>query len=333
MEYDFVKRILFRADAAPHLGIGDLMSLIHLSKYLDEAWEIFFMVKDYKASLNLLLKYGINDFIVINKSIEIEDEVMFINKIIEEKNIDIIFFEITERKLTDYIRLSKQVKKACVSFDGYILDDMGLIVNWDVEAFKYFTPSKYPDTKFLLGHEYVILPREFYAENILSREYSKCVRKVLIAMGGADEYDFTSKILKILIESNLDLEIVAIVGSGYDNNHSLEKLVKGSNVSCKIKSNVTNMIDEYIWSDVAIGAGGLTSSELVASKTPSILVATYEHQVARCKFFEKHGWVKYLGFRDFDSNELVDSVKTPIYPNSEALFDTKKIVHIVEELI
>jgi len=333
MEHTFVRRILFRADAAPHIGIGDLMSLIHLSKYFDETWETFFVIKDYRAGLDLISKYKIDDSIVIKQDIDIEDEIILLNKFIKEKSIDVIFFEITERKLTDYQGIDNKVKKMCVSFDGHILDNMDLVVDWDVEAYKYFLPSKHPYTRFLLGHEYVILPQEFYSKNILYREYSKFTKKVLIAMGGADELDFTYKVTKVLIEARLDIEIVAIIGSGYENIGNLEKLVNKFSSKCKIKFNVTNIIDEYLDCDVAIGAGGLTSSELVASKTPSVLIATYEHQIARCKFFHEHGWVKYLGFRNFDVAELVKFVKKPLYPNSEVVFNTKNIVYSIEELV
>ncbi|MFQ5676793.1 MAG: hypothetical protein ACE5G1_12925, partial [bacterium] len=36
-------------------------------------------------------------------------------------------------------------------------------------------------------------------------------------------------------------------------------------------------------------------SELVATHTPSLLVAAYEHQVARCRYFDEKGMAVYLG--------------------------------------
>ena len=49
-----MKRILFRADAKPSIGIGDLMSLINLSFYLNpREWECFFMIKAYSAGIKL----------------------------------------------------------------------------------------------------------------------------------------------------------------------------------------------------------------------------------------------------------------------------------------
>jgi len=333
MGNDFVKHILFRADAAPHIGIGDLMSLIHLSRYFDETWEVFFIVKNYKAGLDLLAKYKIDNTFVIEKNISVDKEIGFINKVIEEKYIDIVFFEITERKLTDYEGIRHDVKKACVSFDGYILRDIDLVIDWDVEAFKYFSPKKHSKTKFLLGYQFVILPKEFYSNKILQRKHSKDIKKILVAMGGADEFDFTKMVLMKLIEIELELEITIIVGSGYENIDGLKKLAEDTKKQCVIKQNIINMLDEYLLCDVAIGAGGLTSSELVASNTPSLLIATYEHQVARCKFFDEQGWAKYLGFRYFSNDELIAFIENKVFYKNRSVFNTNEIVVAVEELI
>ena len=63
------------------------------------------------------------------------------------------------------------------------------------------------------------------------------------------------------------------------------------------------MLDEYLSCNIGIGAGGLTSSEMVATRLSTILIATYKHQIARCKYFDKQGWAKYLGYRDFKNDK------------------------------
>ena len=69
------------------------------------------------------------------------------------------------------------------------------------------------------------------------------------------------------------------------------------------------MLEEYLLVDIAIGAGGLISSELVASRTPALLLATCEHQVARCQYYETQGQVKYLGHRTFDEKDILASLE------------------------
>jgi spore coat polysaccharide biosynthesis predicted glycosyltransferase SpsG len=327
-----VKKIVFRADAALHIGIGDLMSLIHISNYFSEEYEKYFIIRSYKAGIDLAKKYNVENCFIIDKDCTLDEEVYYINNFINEKNIDIIFFEITERKLSEYIRINKDIKKVAVNFDGYILDDLDLIIDWDVEAYKYFDTNKYSNTKFLLGPEYVILPKEFYSSKVYNRKVSLLKNKVLIAMGGADEFDFTGKVVNLLLKSNLDIELNIIIGSGYEFRKELENILEQSNIKYIIKQNITNMLDEYLSCDIGIGAGGLTSSELVATQTSAILIATYEHQIARCKYFEQKGWAKYLGFKEFKSSDLIDAILNPLIITDKNIFNTKKIVDEIEKI-
>ena len=315
-----MKKILFRADAAPYIGIGDLMSLINLSRYLDETYEKYFIIKNYQAGVNLVEKYNLENCFIIDSSITLKDEINYINNIIDSNNIDIIFFEITERKLSEYIGINEKVKKVAVNFDGYILDDLDLVIDWDVEAHRFFNPTKYPHTKFLLGHEYVILPKEFYS------------KKVLIAMGGADELDFTGRVVDIIVKSHLDIELNIIIGSGYEYKDQLEDKLIHTKLKYQIKQNISNMLNEYSTCHIGIGAGGLTSSEMVAANISPILIATYKHQIARCEFFDKQGWAKYLGYSEFDDIELVEAIKHPVIPYKENIFNTYTIVDEIEKL-
>ncbi len=327
-----MKKILFRADAAPHIGIGDLMSLINISKYFDEKDEKYFIIKDFKAGLNLVEKYNVPNCFIIEKKISIENEVEYINSFVSDNKIDYLFLEITEIKLSSYIGLTKKVKKICVNFDEHILDDFDLVIDWDVEANKFFDVKKYPKTKFLLGPEYVILPKEFYGNKILSRKNTLSNNKILIAMGGADELNFTSKIIDCLISSKLRYELTIIVGSGYEYKHDLVAKLQNSNLKYTIKQNISNMIDEYMDCDIGIGAGGLTSSELVATKVSPILIATYKHQIARCQFFHNYGWAKYLGYRKFKDSDLIDAILNPIVPTEEQIFNTQEIIDEIKKI-
>ncbi|MCX6077363.1 MAG: glycosyltransferase [Campylobacterales bacterium] len=327
-----MKKILFRADAAPHIGIGDLMSLINISRYFDEKYEKYFIIKNYKAGVDLINKYDVKNCFIIDSECSLEEEIAYINDVISKKSISILFLEITERKLSNYIGISKKVRKVCINFDGYILDDLDLVIDWDAEADKFFDVSKYPNTKFLLGPQYVILPKEFYSEKVVHKKNSSTYKKVLIAMGGADEFDFTGKVVDSIIKSNLEVTLNIIVGSGYEYKKTLEEKLNNSDMKYNIKQNITNMLDEYLNCDIGIGAGGLTSSELVAAKVSTILIATYEHQIARCKYFNERGWVRYLGYREFNDTDLIDAILNSIQPCENNIFNTQVIVDEIKKI-
>jgi len=173
-----MRKILFRADAKPSIGIGDLMSLVHLSRYFeDSGWETHFMIRGYDAGVKLASRYNLKRLEILPPGVSVMDEVDAINQYSIKNSIDMLFFEITERKLTEYQGLLSEVKKACVCFDGVILDDFHLVVDWDVEASRYFIPKDYPNTIYLLGPEYVVLPKEYYCDlRIKERNYHSKIR-------------------------------------------------------------------------------------------------------------------------------------------------------------
>lgn len=329
-----MKKILFRADAKPSIGMGDLISLIYLSKHFTRSgWEIYFMIRGYEAGLKIAKKFNMPNLTVLDPECSLEDEVSAINALCDSEKIGIVFFEITERKLSEYRGLNNTFRKAAVSFDGSLLDDLSLVVSWAPDASELFRPEEYPNTQFLLGYEYVTLPPEFYDDiRIQNRQYKPKPERLLVAMGGADENNLSGKVVDALLKNNIGIALTVIVGSGYEHLSDLKEKLNASGLNFEIKYNVTNMLDEYLSCDIAIGTGGLTASELVASRTPAMLIASYEHQISRCEFFQKQGWVRYLGFRGFKEEVLISYINNIALPAANPSFDTWKIVNAIEEI-
>ncbi len=310
------------------------MSLIHLSRYFEkEGWEPHFMIRNYEAGVSLAKKHNIKNLVILEENISVDDEVRKINNHIKLENVNVILFEITERKLTEYKGLMDNVLKCCISFDGFVPEGFRLVVNWDVDADKLFCKGKYPETIFLLGPEYVVLPVEFDAGRIKRRAYRSKPQRLLIAMGGADELNITGRVVEYLVKNRPELEFNIIIGAGYEYKDDLERFLAGAFVKYQVKHNITNMFEEYMACDLAIGAGGLTSYELVATRTPAILIAAYEHQIARCNFFAQRGFVKYLGYRDFDVNDLIKSLDGPFLIAGESIIRVEEIRGSVDGLL
>jgi len=329
-----LRKILFRADAAPHIGIGDLASLISLSKYFEkEGWGSHFTIRNYPAGIKLAEKRELKNLTIIDPKVSVKEEINILNALHEKNRFDAIFFEITERAFMEYKGITTEPILACVSFDGSMWEDIDLVVSWAPDAKELFDIAKYPNTKFLLGYEYVVLPIEFCEDTrIKNRTYNEKPKKLLIAMGGADENNITQKVVDVLVNNRMNIELNIIVGSGYTEMHALQESLKSYLGKHEIRQNISNMLDEYLDCDVAIGAGGLTSSELVASNTPALLIACYEHQIERCEFFDKNGWAQYLGFMEFDEKELLSFIGNPIKPSVQNIFNTKAIVDELEKI-
>ena len=313
-----MKKILFRADAKVSIGIGDLMSFINLSRYFKEhGWECHFIVKDYAPALALLNDHKIKNHLTIDKNSSIKQEIETINNYLTTNEIKAIFLQINEVELSHYSEIKNDIYKACVHFKENLADDYDLVLSWDIDSNRYFNQDSYSRTKFFLGPEYVILSSDLDKDMIGRKTYNQDRKTLLVAMGGADEFDFTAKVIQKLNEMKCEMGLRIVLGAGYNQTRNLGKILEASRLKYKVRQNVKNMFAEYMACDVAIGTGGLTASELVYTRIPTLLVAVYEHQITRCKYFDQMGWVKYLGYQDIGNLGLNDlKTFTPEVKNS-----------------
>lgn len=300
--------ILFRADAEESIGTGDLLSLIYLSReFLKRSWGCFFAIRDYPLALRIIAKHKLRNTFLIPHRASIKQEIKLIGKIIKEKSIDCLCLEITKTSLLEYVSLGKPVPvKACINFDGEITDDFEVVINWGINSSDQLYAA-YRDrvTKFILGFQNAILPDYFDWEKIARRKYKDNIDRILITMGGVDEFNLTKKIVEFLRGELKGREILIITGAGYRFRDDLSKFMKHNFKYYKIKDNVYSLFNDYLWSDLAFSAGGLTSSELVAARTPALFIAAYEHQIRRCEYFAKNKWAYYLGYRTNINEESI----------------------------
>jgi len=291
-----MNRVLFRADAKPTIGTGDLASLVYLGRYCEEqGWEAWYMVQDFPAARNIVRKYGLPRVKMLPPDLPLEQEVREINACIEDQGMAAAVFEITERPLADYQGLSERVFKACVHFHGPIPAGFGLVVNWDVEAQKRLAGMVPRGAEILTGPELVLLPPEFTPELARTREHRLPPQRILVAMGGADEGNTTLAVIRALARAGWAGEVRLVLGPGYRYEDELAAFLASSDLECTVLRDLPSLFPEYLDCDAAIGAGGLTASEMVATGTPCVLIAPYVHQIPRCRYFASIGAATFLG--------------------------------------
>jgi len=330
MESNSDLRILFRADATPPIGSGDLASCVYLSEMLSkEGWDCRFLIRDYETAKEFLSRRNIDKFHVIPRDCGIEEEEREIASYVDENNISVTVFEITATKLKRYNLDRIKGRKCAVDFYNWIPSGLDMVINWDTDAIKIYDENDHQDTAFYLGPEYVLLHPDFLgcSQGESSRRRFP-PKKIVVTMGGADEFDMTSKVVEGLLETApVDFEIKVVLGAGYRAKDGLEEMCANTECDISIVENVTDMHSLYLECDYAFGAGGLTAYELVASRTPCSLIACYEHQVNRCAYFAEKGWACYLGFKD----ELgtIEIKESPLCPDQ--VF-TSKVDELLQKL-
>lgn len=282
--------ILFRADAHNKIGTGDLVSFIYLShEFQRKDWGVFFSIRDFSVAKQIVENWHLKNVHWITSDLSINDEVELIRKLCLDEAVDCFFIQITDGSLTEYKDLNRVAPiMACVNFDGCVLVDFDLIVNWCVDL-KESVYEEYKGGNLLCGFENAILPDYFDRDKICKRSYGDFVRKILITMGGIDEFNLTRRILEALRCFDKEFEIRVVIGPGCTLND------KASFSGVVFKENSCNLFEDYLWADIAFSSGGLTSSELAATRTPAILISAYTHQIKRCEYYARQGWAYYLG--------------------------------------
>lgn len=287
------------------------MSLICLSKQFQKnAWEVHFMIRDYQAAEHLAHQHNLDPCPVISRNLSSDEEVKAINEYVTRNNIS-HFFCCVAKPMTEYDGLHPDLFKGCVCVfnDGLVPKNWDLMVNWNFPDPGLYAQELFPRTRFLLGPEFVILPDNFDPEIINGRTLHKPIKNLLIAMGGADEHNLTTQVVRKILDEKLDLHLTLILGVGFRERDALDSVLQSAALSYECKTCVRDMFAEYMNCDAAIGAGGLTASELVATHTPALLIAAYEHQETRCRFFGDQGMAVYLGNRTgFLSQNLRESL-------------------------
>ena len=293
-------RILLRADAYPAIGTGDLMSLVYFSRHpklTAKGWECHFMVRDHDTARKLLSSNGAAHVKLIPADASAAQETDEIIRYTETQGIDAVIFEITDRRLDTFNLSGINAVTGAVDFYNWIPKGLDLVVNWDTNSAGCYSPNDFPGTDFFLGPEYVFLHPDFFCGRRW-QPLKNDPRPIVVAMGGADEFDLTGRILsELILRPDSDTSFVAIVGAGYADMGKLQDLAKQAGSRLTVKQNSADMYSEFLGARHVFGAGGLTAYELVILGAPCSLVACYAHQEQRCRAFAASGWVRYLGHR------------------------------------
>jgi spore coat polysaccharide biosynthesis predicted glycosyltransferase SpsG len=300
-----VRRILFRADADPAVGTGDLASLAGLAASFDPArYEAHFMVRRHAYAEGLAAARGLARVHWLAPDLDLAGEVAAVNQAVDGLGLAALVFEITRVPLDSYPAFTDRAVRACVCFDSRVPRDFDVVVDWDVSGPRAFAGLEFPRAELLLGPGYVLLPPHFDLERAARVERARPRRRVLVAMGGADEHDLTARACAALAGLGRELELTVVLGPGYRQEERLRARLAASGLTHRVERNVPDMFARYLECDFAVGTGGLTVSELAATRTPAAVVAAYAHQVERCEFFAAMGAVRYLGFGALDPAAL-----------------------------
>ncbi|MBI4567509.1 MAG: hypothetical protein HY719_03840 [Planctomycetes bacterium] len=290
-------RIAFRADAFIAIGTGDLLSCVALARTaVALSHEVHFLTRSHEAARRILASSGLpHEF--LPEDAPLDREFTWIPARCRAWRADALVMEITERLHDTYDPMPRcaPVMAAIDIMRVTTTPRFDLLVNWEPHAGRLYDPARYPRTRFILDPPNVILPPAMDFDLAARRAFPARAERVLIAMGGGDPMNTTGRLVEFLSAVPGPLQVRAVAGFANPNLEAIRRAAGGSPHRVEVLPSQPGLFDLMTWCDLAFGAGGLTSSELVASGTPAVLISNYFHQEPRCRYFAEHGAAVYWG--------------------------------------
>ena len=140
------------------------------------------------------------------------------------------------------------------------------------------------------GNSYFFMRDEFL--DAKPRQYSNDVRCLLLAFGGTDQHNLSSKILRTVYEECLawKIQITIVTGPGYSRYSSLQKQVSSMrNASLTHATGVISKIMEQ--ADLAITSNGRTVYEMAHMNIPALVIPQHRREQTHSFACPENGFV------------------------------------------
>ena len=165
-----------------------------------------------------------------------------------------------------------------------------------------FAPHVAPGTVLLVGADYAPLRRDFAdrrAAALARRATVSQPRTLLVAVGGSDHLDVTSRVLAALDPASglgLDwVETAHIVLAGMAPHLDQVRELVARLPAVRLHVDSRNMPDLMIEADIAIGGSGVTAIERCVMGLPTLIVVMAENQVGSAHRLQSLGATRTLG--------------------------------------
>ncbi len=240
-----MQKILFRADAGANIGYGHFIRSLALADMLKDDFDCVFYTSEPTP-------YQVDQMQQVCKYVVLEEKSKF-HQFLDCVNGDEIVVIDNYFYTTDYqCRIkAKGCKLVCIDdlHNKHFVAD--LIINQAINV----TPEDYSCeayTRFALGLGYSLLRKPFFEackkreekQNILSKESID----VVVAFGGSDFLDLTSKVISYIEDMSVIHSITAIVGDSY----TTAQMIESSKVFYKKNLTAQEIVDLFSTSDIAI---------------------------------------------------------------------------------
>ena len=273
--------LIFRPDFGRGIGSGHVMRCLAFAQnWMAGGWPVSFVMSGQVAPLiERLVKEGIQLIEVETAAGTSEDA---------ERMVEIATQQGARRVVLDGYSFNSayQHRLKSAGLKVMLIDDCGyndhccadIIVNQNPHADSRLYSSREPDTRLLLGTEFVLLRNEFIDWENRRQKIRHRTNRVLVTFGGTDPQNLSAKALKSLRHLKVEGLSVILVGGRPENVGRLQDFKTTMVADIEFIPRTDNMCRLMAWADVALSAAGSTTWELAYMGLPSVIIAAAENQ-------------------------------------------------------
>ena len=272
-----------RADGGRSIGLGHVLRCVALAAGLKElGFDTILAIKadDFRLE-DLDVPCGIHVITIPNGRSYEDDSLLTLDAAIDNE-VDWIVVDQCHSSIPScddfghYLTsLREECSTVCIAGSEGIDFDADLIVSPYYREVYPPLPAK-STSEYLLGPDFFVFREEFRQVATLKREIAEFARRVLVTIGGADEFGVTGKVARSLARCGSDnLTITFIVGPTYPKNieEHIRQAMLGMGVEFEIVSRCRNMAAEMLKADIAVIGDGLTKYEGAVLGIPCITLS------------------------------------------------------------
>ena len=331
-------KVIFRVDASNAMGIGHLVRCLTLAQALsDSGAQISFICRELDGNLIALLHEkalpvtvlpapkiqsktpGKNyaNWLCVTQEVDAEETIEALNNekpdwlIVDHYGLDIEW----ENRLSPYISNLMVIDDLA---NRHHKCDVLLDQNYSAEGVRRYENLVEDNCKILVGPRFSLLRSEYadYRRSMRTRDGQ--IRNVLVFFGGSDQQNMTGMALDALSHPEfLYLNVDIVIGTNNTNCDSIEQQVL-QRAHTTLHRFRPHLADLMVQADLALGAGGTTTSERLCLGLPSLVVSIAENQIPSCKSLHSSRFIEYLGHQDkINTTDLVNGITNKIENPSE----------------
>lgn len=304
-------RVLFRADASKNTGYGHFIRSLALAGYLKEDFRCEFVSFNADQDSGMMSDYQLAEtrkickpFLVEGNSLQEFNE-NFLKEILPD---DIVVLD-NYYYNTAYQQAVKEKGCKLVCIDDMHKYQMVCDLLFTVCPLKREDFSLEDHTKFAGGMEWTFLREPFLSPGV-ERTLSPRIRRIVMAMGGADAFGLTDKMIEVVTRVIPEAELDVICGESV-------RLTKQNNPKVKIyrRLSAEDIVDLFDNSDVGILSASTICIEAISRKLPVIAGYYVDNQEEFYNHGASHNYFSGLGSLLDDASEIESRLKKIIESN------------------